>query len=97
MNFCTAAAFIGINLCDNTAPVSSVTEQAFIEHLASFGQSYGTAEEYQFRLDLFAKKDAEIQEINSNPENTFTVGHNQFSTWTKDEFKKMLGDMNDNV
>jgi len=37
MNFCTAAAFIGINLCNNTAPISSVDEQAFIEHLASFG------------------------------------------------------------
>ena len=91
MNFCTAAAFIGINLCDNTAPISSVTEQAFIEHLASFGKSFGTAEEYQFRLDLFAKKDAEIKEINANPENTFTVGHNMFSTWTHDEYKKLLG------
>lgn len=25
-------------------------------------------------------------------DNTFTAGHNQFSTWTDDEYKKMLGD-----
>jgi len=29
--------------------------------------------------------------INADPANTFTVGHNQFSTFTKDEFKKLLG------
>jgi KDEL-tailed cysteine endopeptidase len=91
MNFCTAAAFLGMNLCENTTPISSAVEQSFIEHLAAYGVSYGTQEEYQFRLDLFAKKDAEIKEINANPENTFTVGHNQFSTWTQEEYKRLLG------
>jgi len=91
MNFCTAAAYIGINLCENTTPVSSVVEQSFIQHLASHGISYGTAEEYKFRLDIFQEKDAEYKKINANPANTFTVGHNKFSTWTKDEYKRILG------
>jgi KDEL-tailed cysteine endopeptidase len=91
MNFCTAAAFLGVNVCDNASPITSAVEQTFIEHLAGHGLSYGTSEEYQFRLNLFAQKDAEIKEINANPENTFTVGHNFFSTMTKDEAKKMLG------
>ena len=91
MNFCTAAAFLGLNICDNTAPISNAVERAFIEHLAAYGVSYGTKEEYNFRLSEFAKKDAAIKEINSNPENTFTVGHNLFSTWTDAEYKRLLG------
>jgi len=81
MNFLTATTFAAIGHL----------EQNFIQHLAEFGVSYGTQEEYQFRFGLYAEKDAEINEINANPENTFTVGHNQFSTWTKDEYKRLLG------
>lgn len=68
-----------------------MVEQSFIEHIAAEGLSYGTSEEYKFRLALFAKKDAEINTMNANPEHTFTVGHNQFSTYTEAEYKKMLG------
>lgn len=32
-----------------------------------------------------------MAEINANPSNTFTVDHNQFSTWTDDEYKVLLG------
>ena len=91
MNLCTAAAFFGINLCENTVPISNEVERTFIEHLADYGISYGTQEEYQFRLSVFAKKDAQYKEINANPEHTFEVGHNKFSTWTDDEFQRMLG------
>jgi cathepsin L len=59
--------------------------------MAEFGLSYGTKEEYQFRLGLYTMLDLELQKINANPENTFTVGHNQFSTWTDTEYNKMLG------
>ena len=88
--FCIAAAYLGLNACDNQTPLS-VVEQSFIQHLAEHGISYGTKEEYQFRLDIFKKKDAEYREINSDPANTFTVGHNQFSTWTDSEYNKLLG------
>ena len=27
---------------------------------------------------------------NANPKNTFTVGHNKFSTWTDDEYSRLL-------
>ena len=81
MNFLTATVFLGANQI----------EQSFVEHLALTGKSFGTAEEYQFRLNIFAEKDAEINEINADPANTFTVGHNMFSTMTKDEAKKLNG------
>jgi hypothetical protein len=41
-------------------------------------------------MSLYAKKDAEINEINAREEN-FTVGHNFMSTWTEYEYKKLLG------
>lgn len=59
--------------------------------MAEFGLSFATPEEYKFRLNLFAQKEAENTRINSNPSNTFTVGHNKFSTWTNMEYKKLLG------
>ena len=42
-------------------------------------------------MSLYSKKEKEITEINSDPENTFTVEHNQFSTWTAEETNKMMG------
>lgn len=41
-------------------------------------------------MGLYAQKDAEINAINSKEKN-FKVGHNMFSTWTHDEYKKLLG------
>jgi hypothetical protein len=65
--------------------------QKFVEHLSKHGLSYGTNEEFDFRLSIFAEKDAEIQRINSDQANTFTVGHNFLSTWTKDETSRLMG------
>ena len=90
MKFCATAAFLGLNIC-NKQKATPAVEQAFIKHIAEHGLSYGTVEEYNFRLGLFNAIDAEINEINANPENTFTVGHNFLSTMTKDEKKRLLG------
>ena len=62
-----------------------------MNHVANFNINYGTQEEYAFRMEIFAAKDAEYNKINANPENTFVVGHNMFSTMTTDEAKKMMG------
>ena len=63
----------------------------FLEHISSHGISYGTQEEFLFRQKIFVANTEEFARINANPENTFTVGHNQFSTWTEAEYKKLLG------
>merc|ERR1712127_729287 len=42
-------------------------------------------------MNLFAKRDAAYNEINANPENTYVVGHNMFSTMTVEEAAKMSG------
>ena len=86
---CKAAAYLGYSqLCQE--PVSMEIEQTFVEHVSRHGLNFGTKEEYNFRLNLFAQKDAEITKINAEEAN-FTVGHNFMSTWTAFEYKKLMG------
>merc|ERR1740130_643169 len=63
----------------------------FVEHIAEHGLNFATTEEFEFRQAIFNAKDAENTVINSNLENTFTVGHNFLSTWTHEEYKQLLG------
>merc|ERR1712226_407538 len=65
-------------------------EAKFQNHMAEFGLSYITADEFNFRMSLFAAKDAWIIEQNAR-ETSFEVGHNKFSTWTDDEYNRLLG------
>lgn len=85
--FCSVMAMAGLE-CET--PVSYEVQQAFVQHMSEFGLSYGTTEEFQYRLGIYAKKDAFIQETNAN-QDSFTVGHNKFSTWSDSEYKKLLG------
>jgi hypothetical protein len=91
---CAIATHAGLNICNKDVfnlTVSPVVEQKFASHVAQFGHSFGTTEEYQFRLEQFAIKEAKIAEINNTNGGSFTVGHNQFSTWTDAEYKAILG------
>ena len=71
--------------------LSQAVSDDFMEHVATHGLSYGTQEEYAFRQQIFLAKDAEYKQINADKNNTFTVGHNFLSTWTKEEYSKLLG------
>jgi len=83
---CTAIGALGIT-CHTPNPSIEVLEQNFVKHIADYGLSYGTNEEYKFRLELFAAKEKEINEINDDINNTFVLAHNMFSTYTKAEMK----------
>jgi len=63
----------------------------FLEHVAEHGLNFATTEEFNFRQAIFLMKEGENKVMNANPEHTFTVGHNQFSTWTDEEYKQVLG------
>ena len=63
----------------------------FVRHVAENNLSYATVEEFEFRKTLFKEKDAKFEEINADPANTFTVGHNRFSTWTDYELDRIRG------
>lgn len=88
-SLCAFGALLGLGCKKDAVPAH--VETAFIEHMVNFGLSYGTQEEYDFRLGLFQQRDQEINEINADPENTFTVAHNMFSTMSEEERKKRLG------
>ena len=65
-----------------------------MQHVADHGHSYGTIEEFNFRANIFAEVDAEIESINrasGKAGESLRVGHNHMSTWTKEEKKRMLG------
>ena len=85
--FCSTIGVLAGIECDT--PVSYEVQQGFIQHMAEFGLSYGTKEEFSFRLQEFAKKDNIINEINERQQ-SYSVGHNKFSTWTDAEYQKLL-------
>ena len=64
-------------------------EYKFINYVATHAKSYGTKEEYAFRLEQFARVENFIQESNATEAN-FRLGHNKFSDYTRAEYKKML-------
>jgi C1A family cysteine protease len=67
-----------------------LSEYKFINYVAKFGKSYGTVEEYQFRLQQFIRNEVNITKYNSE-QSSFRLGYNQFTDYTEAEYKKMLG------
>ena len=90
MTFCKVLKLAGFKTaCDDLTENHHLTQQ-FVGHMNNFGLNYGTHEEFSFRMALFEKKDKIINEHNAkNP--SYNLGHNQFSTWTNSEYKKVLG------
>ena len=66
-------------------------DYAFMRHVVNYNLDFQTTEEFNLRQTLFAAKDQEIKSWNSTPGQTHTLAHNQFSHWTKAEFKQLHG------
>lgn len=60
----------------------------FAQYVAEFGKHYGTTEEFEFRMNVFAQNLAKIRGFESE---TSTVGVNMFTDYTEAEYKKLLG------
>ena len=88
-------ALLNINSVQNgntfLATPMTDAERSFIQFVSEHRRSYGTKEEYEFRLQQFKTAYSNIQSENSKNDNTFTVGVNKFADLTNAEFKKMLG------
>lgn len=69
----------------------SAEENQFFKFIAQYGRTYGTKAEYDFRLQVFTEKLAEIAKHNSENGMTSSVGINKFADWTKDEIKRLNG------
>ena len=65
----------------------------FMKYVSNFNKRYGTLEEFIFRNDLYRKAAQEIEEFNAR-ETGSTMGHNEFSDWTDEEYEKLMGFLN---
>jgi len=97
-------AVVGVAACAalfalNGAPQSSslyssglsAEDMEFLKFVSTYGRSYGTKEEFEFRAAKFKETLAKIELENQNAENTFTVGVNKFADWTPTEYRRLLG------
>jgi C1A family cysteine protease len=82
----TIAALLGV-----ASAADMETERAYIAYLAEHGKSYGTREEFNFRLEIFAEKMKFVEEHNSRNSDDHTVELNMFADYTDAEYKKLLG------
>jgi len=75
------------------ADPSGEVDQAFNSFLAKYHKSYGTHEEYTFRLNLFRANYHNIMSHNMMSANKlgFVKGINAFADMTEEEFKMRLG------
>ena len=87
---CSLIANMGID-CESLRIYPNDLENQFQSHIANYGLSYGTHEEYSFRFQQYKETDEIINKINSDPNNTYTSGHNFFSTLTENERKRYFG------
>jgi len=62
-----------------------------MKYMTEHGKSYGTREEFEFRLARFIETDAKVAALNADENQTAVFGHNKFSDWTVDELKKIRG------
>jgi len=62
----------------------------YVQFMAKFAKDINTVEEFNMRHAIFAQVDLEISAHNSMPAN-YTLGHNQFSDWTREEYGNLLG------
>jgi C1A family cysteine protease len=69
----------------------TAADYKFFEHVTTYGKSYGTKAEFEFRKNIFADKLAFVEAWNADETNTHTLEMNQFSDRTESEMKKMLG------
>jgi len=88
MKFSTLAA-LGVAQAHS---LNDQVEQQYIQYLAQHGKSYGTAEEYKFRLAIFADKLEQVKAYNAESTGTDAVlGMNFMADWTDAEYKKVRG------
>jgi C1A family cysteine protease len=72
--------------------VSDTTmERHYLNYLAEHGKSYGTKEEYLFRLAEFTRKMKFVEEHNAQNTDDATLAINHMSDWTDMEYAKLRG------
>jgi C1A family cysteine protease len=84
MKFVVASAFAAYA----SATLLNSNFLEFAQYVSEFGKHYGTTEEFDFRMNVFAENMAKIRAFKSD---TSTVGPNKFTDYTQNEYKRLLG------
>ena len=74
----------------SAAAAMSTDNLDFANYAARFNKFYENTEEFMARFERFVHHHRLINEHNATKAN-FTLGHNQFSDWTDEEYKAILG------
>ena len=76
-----------------TGAVSAFSQSQFefMQYIAKQGKTYATVEEFNMRMELFAQRNAIIEEWNADDTVTSKMGHNFLSDWTVEEKAKLTG------
>ena len=74
-----------------TASAISEIELKYANYLAEFGKTTNDVDEFNMRMENFSIIDEFVDEHNSNTNHSHVAGHNQFSDWTRGEYRAMLG------
>jgi len=90
MKFAVAALIANVSAY-KIGETMSTEEYKFMSFVSQESKSYGTRAEYDFRLNIFTETLKKIEEHNSTPGVTSTIGINQFADRTPEEIKKVLG------
>mmetsp|Transcript_65498 Transcript_65498/g.90539 ORF Transcript_65498/g.90539 Transcript_65498/m.90539 type:complete len:118 (+) Transcript_65498:49-402(+) len=85
-----AAVIVGVSVGNNNDSSSDATDD-FNQFCATYGISYDSQSEYNFRQNQYEMMTTEITKINQDSSNTFTAAHNPYSVMTSEEYKQMLG------
>jgi len=62
--------------------VDEAAKTQFDQHIAEYGKSYGTKEEYEFRLKIFSDNLAKITQHNEQYPDDAVWGVNHMADWT---------------
>jgi KDEL-tailed cysteine endopeptidase len=62
----------------------------YVAHLAKFPQARNDYNDFKKRLGIFKAKHEMIEQTNAS-QSSFKLAHNNFSDWTVDEYKQLLG------
>ena len=65
-------------------------QEKFVNWATKFNKNYTTFEDFTHRFNNWYKQHELIEEFNSKPNQTATLGHNHLSDWTDEEYKALL-------
>jgi C1A family cysteine protease len=71
--------------------INTVNEEVdFVSYVAKYGKLYKSMDEYLMRSEIFKSNVKFINEHNAEG-HSYTLGINEFSDWTDEEYNKLLG------